>query len=146
MGMHTTGWEGELLYKQEVEFIAHFLSIYLFWCCWPLADNVLHISNLIIPQKFSISIDEPNRIPTYIYTHINTHTQNCKGKKLKRLIKGEVLVGVKEQLPPLSPQLHLCVEEEDLISKCYQLVISFFILLCDNWRNHLFVILVMWLI
>ena len=95
---------------------------------------MLHISNLIIPQKFSISIDEPNRIPTYIYTHINTHThtQNCKGKKLKRLIKGEVLVGVKEQLPPLSPQLHLCIEEEDLISKCYQLVISFFILLCDN--------------
>jgi len=28
--MHTTGWEGELLYKQEVEFIAHFLSIYFF--------------------------------------------------------------------------------------------------------------------
>ena len=93
---------------------------------------MLHISNLIIPQKFSISIDEPNRIPTYIYTHKHTHTQNCKGKKLKRLIKGEVLVGFKEQLHPLSPQLHLCIEEEDLISKCYRLVISFFILLCDN--------------
>ena len=137
MGMHTTGWEGELLYKQEVEFIAHFLSIYFF----DVVDHLLIMCYTFPILSFhknslyrSMNQTEFLHIYIYIYTHINTHThtQNCKGKKLKRLIKREVLVGVKEQLPPLSPQLHLCMEEEDLISKCYRLVIFFFILLCDN--------------
>ena len=79
--MHTTGWEGELLYKQEVEFIAHFLSIYFF----DVVDHLLIMCYTFPILSFhknslyrSMNQTEFLHIYIYIYTYKHTHTHAHK--------------------------------------------------------------------